>query len=296
MSVQLTFYNTLTHAKAAFAPIDPARVRMYVCGPTVYDYAHIGNGRAAIVFDLLFRLLREIYGERHVIYARNVTDVDDKINARAARDYPQLPLNEAIAEVTRLTLAQYQEDVKALGCLQPTHEPRATDHVAEMRALIERLVQRGVAYVAEDHVLFSPAAMNALPGAPRYGALGPAFARRDARRRPRRCRALQARLHGFRAVEAVEARRAGMGIAGRDRRAGAAGLAYRMLGDGDEGAGLRRRLACEDADKNVFDIHGGGIDLVFPHHENEIAQSCCAFGTSRMANVWMHNGFLQVEG
>src|SRR3569833_4481882 len=169
--VELTFYNTLTRAKEPCAPIDASRVRLYACGPTVYDYAHIGNGRAAIVFDLLFRLLRQVFGPEHVIYSRNVTDVDDKINARAARDFPGVPLNDAIAEVTAKTLAQYHEDVAALGCLPPTHEPRATEHMPEMRALIERLVARGVAYVAQDHVLFSPVAMDALPGAPRYGAL-----------------------------------------------------------------------------------------------------------------------------
>ncbi|HEY5225642.1 MAG TPA: cysteine--tRNA ligase, partial [Methylovirgula sp.] len=121
MSVELTFYNTLTRAKAPFAPIDPKHVRLYACGPTVYDYAHIGNGRAAIVFDLLFRLLRQVYGAEHVLYARNVTDVDDKINARARRDFPGIALNEAIAKVTSQTLAQYHEDVAALGCLPPTY-------------------------------------------------------------------------------------------------------------------------------------------------------------------------------
>src|SRR3954468_757658 len=126
--MSLRLYDTLTKEKRPFEPIDPNNVRLYACGPTVYDYAHIGNGRAAIVFDVLFRLLRQVYGAANVIYARNVTDVDDKINARAARDFPQLPLNEAIAEVTASTLAQYREDVAALGCLPPTHEPRATDH------------------------------------------------------------------------------------------------------------------------------------------------------------------------
>ena len=144
---------------------------MYVCGPTVYDFAHIGNARPVLVFDVLFRLLRHLYGAEHVVYARNITDVDDKINARAARDFPALPLNEAIARVTEATERQFHDDVAALGCLPPTSEPRATDHIAEMTAMIERLVARGVAYVAEDHVLFSPAAMDALPGAPRYGSL-----------------------------------------------------------------------------------------------------------------------------
>jgi cysteinyl-tRNA synthetase len=296
--VQLTFYNTLTRTKAPFAPIDAAHVRLYACGPTVYDYAHIGNGRAAIVFDLLFRLLREVYGESHVIYARNVTDVDDKINARAARDFPGLPLNEAIARVTSQTLAQYHEDVAALGCLPPTYEPRATDHMGEMRALIERLVARGVAYVAEDHVLFSPAAMDARPGVPRYGSL----ARRS----------LDEMLAGAR-VEVAPYKRDAMDFVlwkpskpGEPSWDSPAGIkAQGRPGWHIECSAMSMKtlltpfgggLSCEDADKQVFDIHGGGVDLVFPHHENEIAQSCCAFGSQRMANVWMHNGFLQVEG
>jgi cysteinyl-tRNA synthetase len=298
MSVTLTFYNTLTRVKEPFAPIDPSRVRLYACGPTVYDYAHIGNGRAAIVFDLLFRLLREVYGAEHVIYARNVTDVDDKINARAARDFPDTPLNDAIAKVTSLTLQQYHDDVAALGCLPPTHEPRATGHIPEMRALIERLVQRGVAYVAEDHVLFSPNAMDALGHAPRYGAL----ARRS----------LDEMLAGAR-VDVAPYKRDSMdfvlwkpsklgepawespsGITASGRpgwHIECSAMAMRTLLSPFGGG-----LACDDPEKNTFDIHGGGIDLVFPHHENELAQSCCAFGSSRMANVWMHNGFLQVEG
>src|SRR6476620_900208 len=131
--LKLRFTNTLTRAKEDFVPIDTGNVRMYVCGPTVYDFAHIGNARPAIVFDLLFRLLRHVYGETHVTYVRNITDVDDKINARAARDYPGLPLNEAIRKVTELTEKQFHEDVDALGSLRPTVEPRATEHIAEMR-------------------------------------------------------------------------------------------------------------------------------------------------------------------
>ena len=171
MSATLKLYNTLTRNKETFRAADPRAVRMYVCGPTVYDFAHIGNARPAIVFDTLFRLLRQLYGADKVVYARNITDVDDKINARAARDFPGEPLNQAIRGVTTLTERQYREDVAALGCLPPTHEPRATENIDEMRAIVERLVARGVAYVAEDHVLFSPSAMDALPGAPRYGSL-----------------------------------------------------------------------------------------------------------------------------
>src|SRR6476619_1186408 len=149
----LRLYDTASRAKVEFRPMDPGRVRLYVCGPTVYDFAHIGNARPVIVFDVLFRLLRLIYGADHVVYARNVTDVDDKINARAAER------GIAIRELTEGTLAQFHEDVDALGCLRPTAEPRATEHIEEMKAIIERLVDRGIAYVAEEHVLFSVAAM-----------------------------------------------------------------------------------------------------------------------------------------
>src|ERR1700746_4202188 len=144
----LRLHNTLTRTKEDFVPIDPQNVRMYVCGPTVYDFAHIGNARPLIVFDVLFRLLRHLYGEAHVKYVRNITDVDDKINERAARDFPGLPLNEAIRKVTEVTERQFRDDVEALGALRPTVEPRATEHIAEMRMLIERLIAGGFAYVA----------------------------------------------------------------------------------------------------------------------------------------------------
>jgi cysteinyl-tRNA synthetase len=295
--VTLRLYNTLTRGREDFEPIDAKAVRLYVCGPTVYDYAHIGNARPILVFDVLFRLLRHIYGADHVLYVRNITDVDDKINARAARDYPDLPLNEAIAKVTEATERQFHEDVAALGALPPTAEPRATQYVEKMRAIIERLIARGVAYVAEDHVLFSPSAMGAVHGAPRYGAL--------ARRSP------DEMLAGAR-VEVAPYKRdpmdfvlwkpskrgepswpspAGIAAPGRpgwhiECSAMSMATLLEPFGGG---------LECDDPTRNVFDIHGGGVDLVFPHHENEIAQSCCAFGSSRMANVWVHNGFLQVE-
>ncbi|HMT15057.1 MAG TPA: cysteine--tRNA ligase, partial [Aestuariivirga sp.] len=155
----LVLYNTLTRQKQAFTPIDPAQVRLYVCGPTVYDFAHIGNARPAIVFDVLFRLLRHLYGPEHVTYVRNITDVDDKINARALRDYPHLPLNDAIRQVTEKTAAQYQKDVTALGCLEPTVQPRATDNIPEMQAIIAALLARGHAYEAAGEVLFDVASM-----------------------------------------------------------------------------------------------------------------------------------------
>ena len=283
--MQLRLYDTLTREKRPFVPLDPKNVRMYVCGPTVYDFAHIGNARPIIVFDVLFRLLRHRYGENHVIYVRNITDVDDKINDRAARDFPGLPLNEAIRKVTEVTEKQFHDDVDALGALRPTVEPRATEHIPEMRTLIEKLVMGGFAYVAEDHVLFSPAAMDAANSVlPRYGVLAN--------------RSLDEMIAGAR-VDVAPYKRdptdfvlwkpskpgepswpspAGIKVEGRPGwHIECSAMAWKHLGE-------------------QFDIHGGGIDLVFPHHENEVAQSCCAFHESRMANTWMHNGFLQVEG
>ena len=163
--MDLRLYDTLTKEKRPFQPIDAANVRMYVCGPTVYDFAHIGNARPVIVFDVLFRLLRHVYGDKHVTYVRNITDVDDKINARAARNFPGLPLNEAIRKVTGETEKQFHADVDALGCLRPSVEPRATEHIAEMRTIIEMLIADGHAYVEQDHVLFSVASD------PHYGTL-----------------------------------------------------------------------------------------------------------------------------
>jgi len=298
MIESLKLYNTLTRAKDVFRPVDAQNVRMYVCGPTVYDFAHIGNARPAIVFDTLFRLLRQVFGADHVVYARNITDVDDKINARALRDYPDEPLNASIRRVTELTERQYREDVTSLGCLTPTHEPRATEHIEPMIGIVERLVARGVAYVAEDHVLFSPSAMDSLPGAPRYGSL----ARRS----------LDEMLAGAR-VDVAPYKRDPMdfvlwkpskpGEPGWPSPCGISSLGRpgwhiecSAMSMTELLSPFGGGLSCDDPAKNVFDIHGGGVDLVFPHHENEIAQSCCAFDAPRMANVWMHNGFLMVEG
>src|SRR6202171_3066042 len=277
----LRLYNTLSRTKEDFAPLDPKRVRMYVCGPTVYDFAHIGNARPVIVFDVLFRLLRHRYGADHVTYVRNITDVDDKINDRAAQDFPGLPLNEAIRKVTEKTANQFNADVAALGCLAPTFEPRATDFVLpradgkiDMVTLIKQLIARGHAYEAGGEVLFDTQSM------PDYGALSG--------------RKLDEQLPGARvAVDAHKKNPAdfvlwkqssneepgwespwGRGRPGWHIECSAMSAAY--LGD-------------------VFDIHGGGLDLIFPHHENEIAQSRCAHGTPAMANYWMHNEFVQIE-
>jgi cysteinyl-tRNA synthetase len=276
--MELKLYDTLTKEKRPFRPLDPANVRMYVCGPTVYDFAHIGNARPVIVFDVLFRLLRHLYGEAHVKYVRNITDVDDKINDRAARDYPGLALNEAIRKVTEQTEAQFHEDVDALGCLRPSVEPRATEHIPEMRAIVEKLVANGHAYVEQDHALFRVASD------PDYGKL----ARRS----------LDEMLAGAR-VDVAPYKRDAMDFVlwkpskpGEPSWPSPAGIAAA----GRPGWHLECSAMAWKHLGERFDIHGGGIDLVFPHHENELAQTCCAFHQERMANVWMHNGFLQVEG
>jgi cysteinyl-tRNA synthetase len=276
--MELKLYDTPTREKRTFTPLDPARVRMYVCGPTVYDFAHIGNARPVIVFDVLFRLLRHLYGADHVTYVRNITDVDDKINARAAEEYPELPLNEAIRRVTEKTDRQFHEDVAALGCLPPTVEPRATEHIEEMKTLIERLVASGHAYVADDHVLFS------VPSMPDYGRLSR--------------RSLDELIAGAR-VEVAPYKRDPMDFVlwkpskpGEPAWPSPAGIAT----PGRPGWHIECSAMSWKHLGETFDIHGGGIDLVFPHHENEIAQSRCAFHTPVMANTWMHNGFLQVEG
>ncbi|SRR5579883_197636 len=265
----LRLYNTLTRRKEIFEPIDPQNVRLYACGPTVYDYLHIGNGRMLIAFDVLFRLLCHLYGESHVTYVRNITDVDDKINARAAER------GIDIRVLTEEMTAVFHEDAKALGCLPPTFEPRATEHIPEIIAIIEKLIEKDHAYVAEGHVLFDVHSM------PSYGRLSR--------------RSLDDMIAGAR-VEVAPYKRGPMDFVlwkpsgpkepgwespwGRGRpgwHIECSAMSWKHLGE-------------------VFDIHGGGIDLVFPHHENEIAQSCSAFGHDVMANFWMHNGHLQVEG
>jgi cysteinyl-tRNA synthetase len=280
--MDLRLYDTLTREKRTFVPLDPANVRMYVCGPTVYDFAHIGNARPVIVFDVLFRLLRHLYGADHVTYVRNITDVDDKINDRAARDFPGLPLNEAIRKVTEKTAAQFHADAAALGCLPPTFEPRATDFVlpradgkTDMVTLIRQLIARGHAYEAGGEVLFDTASM------PDYGALSG--------------RKLDEQLAGARvAVEAHKKNPADF-VLWKQSSGNEPGWES-PWGRGRPGWHIECSAMSAAYLGEVFDIHGGGLDLIFPHHENEIAQSRCAHGTPAMANYWMHNGFLEVEG
>ena len=276
--MELTLYDTFTREKRAFTPLDPARVRMYVCGPTVYDFAHIGNARPVIVFDVLFRLLRHLYSAAHVTYVRNITDVDDKINARAVEEFPNLPLNEAIRRVTETTEKQFHDDVAALGCLPPTEEPRATEHIDAMKTLIERLVARGCAYVAEEHVMFS------VPSMPEYGRLSK--------------RSLDELIAGARVEVAPYKRDPRDFVLWKPSKPGEPAWASpcAIATSGRPGWHIECSAMAWDYLGETFDIHGGGIDLVFPHHENEIAQTRCALHSPVMANFWMHNGFLQVEG
>ena len=280
--MDLRLYDTLTREKRPFVPLDPNNVRIYVCGPTVYDFAHIGNARPVIVFDVLFRLLRHLYGEKHVTYVRNITDVDDKINDRAARDFPGLPLNEAIRKVTEQTATQFHTDVAALGCLPPTFEPRATDFVlpradgkTDMVTLIKQLIARGHAYEAAGEVLFDTASM------PDYGALSG--------------RKLDEQLAGARVAVDAHKKNPADFVLWKQSSNNEPGWES-PWGTGRPGWHIECSAMSAAYLGDVFDIHGGGLDLIFPHHENEIAQSRCAHGTSTMANYWMHNGFLQVEG
>ncbi|VAW18539.1 Cysteinyl-tRNA synthetase [hydrothermal vent metagenome] len=279
-SPKLRFFNTATKTKQNFVPLDKNNVRLYVCGPTVYDYAHIGNARPAIVFDVLFRLLRHVYGFEHVTYVRNITDVDDKINARAVRDFPDVPLNEAIQQLTKKTEIQYQDDMAALGCLEPSLQPRATGHIGEMIEMIETLLKKGNAYVADGHVLFDVKSFKRGDEL-LYGRL----ARRS----------LDDMLAGAR-IEVAPYKRDAMDFvmwkpSAENEPGWASPWGLGRPGWHIECSAMSRKYLGE-----VFDIHGGGIDLSFPHHENELAQSCCANNTDKMAQIWMHNGFLQVEG
>jgi cysteinyl-tRNA synthetase len=271
----LRLYNTLTRQKEDFKPLDAANVRMYVCGPTVYDFAHIGNARPVIVFDVLYRLLKHLYPENAVTYVRNITDVDDKINARALRDFPDLPLNEAIRRVTEKTANQFQADVKALGCLEPTQQPRATEFIEQMIEMISTLIAKGHAYEAGGEVLFNVTSMKD------YGQLSN--------------RKLEDQQAGARVAVDAHKRNPGDFVLWKLSSAEEPGWES-PWGRGRPGWHIECSAMSKQYLGEVFDIHGGGLDLIFPHHENEIAQSRCAHGTSVMANYWMHNGFLQIEG
>jgi cysteinyl-tRNA synthetase len=273
----LRLYNTLSRTKEDFVPIDPEIVRMYVCGPTVYDFAHIGNARPVIVFDILFRLLRHLYGEEHVAYVRNITDIDDKINARALerRGTRNVPILDVVRELTSETGRIYDEDVAALGNLPPTRTPRATEHILPMVTMIAKLVALGHAYVAEGHVLFDVSSKAD------YGKLSR--------------RSLDDMISGSRVEVAPYKRNPVDFVLWKPSDAPTPGWDS-PWGRGRPGWHIECSAMSEFYLGETFDIHGGGIDLVFPHHENEIAQSESAHRDHVMANYWLHNGFLNVEG
>ncbi|HEY3919997.1 MAG TPA: cysteine--tRNA ligase [Stellaceae bacterium] len=265
----LVLYNTLTRKKETFAPLDAKNVRMYVCGPTVYDLAHIGNARPVIVFDVLYRLLRHVYGERHVKYVRNITDVDDKINAAAKAN------NESIRDLTERTATIFHEDAAALLCLPPDVEPRATEHIPQMIAMIERLIASNHAYVADHHVLFSVTAD------PQYGKLS--HRNRDEM------------IAGARVEVAPYKRDPADFVLWKPSSDDLPGW-NSPWGRGRPGWHIECSAMSETHLGESFDIHGGGLDLIFPHHENEIAQSECVHGGKTFARYWLHNGFVTVDG
>ncbi|MCX7645963.1 MAG: cysteine--tRNA ligase [Rhodobacteraceae bacterium] len=274
----IRLHNTLTRRKEPFRPIDPANVRMYVCGPTVYDRAHLGNARPVVVFDVLFRLLRHVYGADHVTYVRNFTDVDDKINARAAElkaAGDDRPLEAIIRALTDATIAWYHEDMDALGALRPTHEPRATAWIGAMIAMIEALIGRGHAYVAEGHVLFAVESYST------YGRLSG--------------RTVEDMIAGAR-VEVAPFKRNPMDfVLWKPSTPDLPGWES-PWGRGRPGWHIECSAMAQELLGVTFDIHAGGIDLMFPHHENEIAQSACAHPEGDFAQVWLHNEMLLVEG
>jgi len=265
--MSLFIYNTLTREKEPFVPLDPAHVRMYVCGPTVYDYVHVGNARPVVAFDVLYRLLKRRYPR--VTYVRNITDIDDRIIVRAGEN------REPTESLTERTAGAYQSDMKRLGALSPDHEPRATQYVGQMIALIERLIERRHAYVAEGHVLFS------VPSMPDYGRLS---------RKPR-----DELIAGARVEVAPYKKDPADFVLWKPSTAEQPGWSS-PWGRGRPGWHIECSAMSGALLGETFDIHAGGLDLIFPHHENEIAQSRSAFGQAIMAKYWMHNGFLNISG
>ena len=267
--MSLVLYDTKARAKREFVPIQPGRVGMYVCGPTVYDRAHIGNARPVIVFDVLYRLLRRIYGADNVTYVRNITDVDDKINAAAQQS------GEPIEAITARTTKMFHDDMAALGALEPDHEPRATEHIEGMIAMAANLIERGHAYLAEGHVLFHVPSMEG------YGALSR--------------RSQKDLIAGARVEVAPYKKYPADFVLWKPSSAEQPGWDS-PWGRGRPGWHLECSVMSEKFLGVPLDIHGGGQDLIFPHHENERAQSLCVHDLESFANYWVHNGFVVVEG
>ncbi len=265
----LKLHDTLTREKRVFVPADPDRVTMYVCGPTVYNHAHIGNFRPVVVFDVLYRMLRHIYGEDAVVYARNVTDVDDKINKKAFEE------GVPIKTITDRYLAAYHADADGLLALRPNLEPKATEHIGEIVAMIGKLVDNGSAYAAEGHVLFDTQAF------PDYGQLSG--------------RDLDDMIAGARVEVAPYKRHPADFVLWKPSKENEP-VWDSPWGAGRPGWHIECSAMIETSLGQTIDIHGGGIDLAFPHHENEVAQSRCAHDLPVLANYWMHNGFLDMSG
>ncbi len=267
--VDIYLHNTLTRRKEKFVPIDCNNVRMYVCGPTVYDKAHLGNGKTPVSYDVLYRLLRYVYGADHVTYVSNITDVDDKIlNKHKETGKP-------IREITEETYNWYIEDMKKLGNLEPNYRPRATDYINEMIELVKRLLANGHAYEAEGHVLFSVDSM------PNYGCLSG--------------RSMKEMLAGARVEVADYKKNPADFVLWKPSEPTEPGW-NSPWGYGRPGWHLECSAMSSKLLGNDFDIHGGGSDLIFPHHENECAQSCCAFEGTKFAHYWVHAGMLMVDG
>ncbi|MEH6834556.1 MULTISPECIES: cysteine--tRNA ligase [Falsihalocynthiibacter] len=267
--VEIKLHNTRTRQKEVFEPIDAQNVRMYVCGPTVYDRAHLGNARPVIVFDVLQRLLRHVYGAEHVTYVRNFTDVDDKINARAAET------GRSIGEICDETIGWFLDDMRAVGAQDPDEMPRATQYIPQMISMITTLIETGHAYAAEGHVLFAVESYD------KYGALSG--------------RSLDDMIAGAR-VEVAPYKRNPMDFVLWKPSDSATPGWESPWGFGRPGWHIECSAMAYELLGDAFDIHGGGNDLMFPHHENEVAQSCCAHPEGAFAKVWMHNEMLQVEG
>ncbi len=261
----LTLHNSMSGRKETFVPLDEQHVRMYVCGPTVYNYVHIGNGRPAVVFDVLFRLLRHLYPK--VDYVRNITDVDDRIQAAAQS------AGVSMDEIATAYIGAYAEDVNALGCLKPTREPRATEHVVGMIRIALELISRGHAYIAADHVLFH------VPSAPSYGALSK--------------RSLEQMIAGARVEVAPYKKHPADFVLWKPSPASLPGW-NSPWGRGRPGWHLECTAMIRDCLGTTIDVHGGGSDLQFPHHENELAQACCSKPDSDYVRYWLHNGMLRV--
>jgi cysteinyl-tRNA synthetase len=269
IDMTLNLYNTLARKKQEFTPLDEKSIGMYVCGPTVYDYAHIGNARPVIIFDVLFRILTHVYGEGHVTYVRNITDVDDKIIAVHQES------GEDIGSITSRTTEAFHADMAALGNLEPSVEPRATDHIEQMITIIEKLITDGHAYESQAHVCFN------VPSMPDYGRL--ARLNRDEL------------IAGARVDIAPYKKDAADFVLWKPSDEDQPGWDS-PWGRGRPGWHIECSAMSSEYLGETFDIHGGGQDLIFPHHENEIAQSCCANGADTFAQTWMHNGYLMVEG